>query len=259
MRWPFRRSSPNPAPSGASSGSPSAGSGQWRQMPALQRISADLGPVAPLDRFADSLATHQDPRFLAPLAHAVTPEAPSGQVAGLATPAAGADLPPVQRFARPSDASTTIQRSVSVTPAPPSRPVTLPPIDTRPIPSLPEIVVAPAPSDTPSPAGMSDLPAVQRAATSPGPVQPGVDTPTLGPSTAPVPTTDSTDSGADPVADTATVTSECTTDLPVVSRTIAPDSSPKPRADTAPSVPTIGAPDQTARPAGGQTGDATST
>ena len=181
-------------------------------MPALQRISADLGPVAPLDRFADSLATHQDPRFLAPLAHALTPDAPSGEVTGMATPAAGADLPPVQRFVvPPSGVSIPVQRSVSVTPAPPSRPVTLPPIDPRPIPTLPDVVVAPTPS----------VPA------------PSVEMPTLN---AAVRTADTPDAAAD----TSRRTSASTTDLPVVSRTIAPNNPPKAPTDSAPGVPTIG-------------------
>ena len=43
-------------------------------------------PIAPLDAFTGSLATAQNPSFLAPLGHVVDPDGPSGQVEGLAGP-----------------------------------------------------------------------------------------------------------------------------------------------------------------------------
>src|SRR6266542_4396514 len=176
MRWPFRRGA-GEAPPGTTHSSappppaPAAPADAWRRLPALQRVSADLAPVAPLDRFAGSLSTHQDPRFLAPLAHALTPDAPSGEVTGLAQPvaepapshhdfatppvaAAPAHLDvPVQRHpaepaaAPPRSGTTDATPPVLVVPlqrvtGEPTSHTALPAVEPRPVPALPDVVVS---------------------------------------------------------------------------------------------------------------------
>ena len=52
-----------------------ASDGAWRDLPALQRTLAEpLQPVAISDDFRGSLASYEDPRFLAPLTHQVDPD-----------------------------------------------------------------------------------------------------------------------------------------------------------------------------------------
>ncbi|MBA3340125.1 MAG: hypothetical protein H0T54_10355, partial [Geodermatophilaceae bacterium] len=55
-------------------------------MPPLQRTVEAADPTAPLASFPASLASWQDPRFLAPLGHVVDPDGPSGYADGLAVP-----------------------------------------------------------------------------------------------------------------------------------------------------------------------------
>ncbi len=63
----------------------------WPHLPSVQRVLAEpITPTAPLDAFADSLAAHQDPSFLAPLSHAVSAREAGGLVDGLADLAPGA-------------------------------------------------------------------------------------------------------------------------------------------------------------------------
>ncbi len=92
MWWPFRRSSETAGPPGEPSAAPVARPvGEWRSVPALQRVSNDLAPVAPLGPFAAGLASYQDPRFLAPLTHALTDDAPAGEIPAPTVPATSTD------------------------------------------------------------------------------------------------------------------------------------------------------------------------
>ncbi len=59
----------------------------WEDLPPLQRSTEDLTPVAPAASFRESLSAHQDPRFLAPLGHSLTVDAPSGEIGNYAQPA----------------------------------------------------------------------------------------------------------------------------------------------------------------------------
>ena len=101
----------------------------WPHLSPVQRTLADpLTPVAPLDRFTGSLATHQNPSFLATLGHHVDPDGPGGLVTGLAVPRAGRPVPyagtaelavPSREKSRPA-----VQRQVASwsTPTEPMRP-----------------------------------------------------------------------------------------------------------------------------------------
>ncbi len=88
--WPFRRTDRHESAAsndGTSTGhhvASSIGSDDWRHLPAIQRTFDAISPTAPLKPFADGLASHQDPRFLAPLGHLQDVEAPSGRVDGVA-------------------------------------------------------------------------------------------------------------------------------------------------------------------------------
>ena len=58
----------------------------WRTLPPIQRVVTPTPAVAPLNTFASSLVTAQNPSFLAPLGHSLDLAGPSGQVHGLAAP-----------------------------------------------------------------------------------------------------------------------------------------------------------------------------
>jgi hypothetical protein len=180
MRWPFRRSAPGVTPAGGFSVGAAVGEtgsrAGWVDLPPLQRSTADLVPVAPVGEFRASLAAHQDPRFLAPLGHALDAEAPGGEVGGYATPVAGEKVtfPPVGPFTGTTNAG--VQRAAEEQP-PAHRPYSLPaatesvgtklpPVEPRPVP------VSPVPL-SPVPVPVSSLPVVQ---TSLDPVE----TPTTG-------------------------------------------------------------------------------
>ncbi len=91
--------------------------GAWRDLPSLQRTLAEpLRPVAVGDDFRQSLASFNDPSFVAPLSHQVDPST-GGLVDGLAAPGQpyahpnGSDLPVPARPAAP--AAPRVQRSVA--------------------------------------------------------------------------------------------------------------------------------------------------
>ena len=96
--WPLGRSRREPtagdASTAASTASPVAApaslpaepAGAWRDLPSLQRTLAEpLRPVAVGDDFRQSLASFNDPSFVAPLSHHVDPST-GGLVDGLAAP-----------------------------------------------------------------------------------------------------------------------------------------------------------------------------
>ena len=124
MWWPFRRSSETAGPPAEPSPAPVARPvGEWRSVPALQRVSTDLAPVAPLGPFAAGLASYQDPRFLAPLTHALTDDAPAGEIPAPTVPATTTDDSSVRprrvddgSSAGPASAGTRVP-SVQLTPA----------------------------------------------------------------------------------------------------------------------------------------------
>lgn len=138
MRWPFRRTTPEPPPvaegNGVASGSGAAEVGRgWESLPPLQRSTEDLAPIAPSASFRESLSAHQDPRFLAPLGHSLTLNAPAGEIGNYAKPAA---VEQRQEFALPSSAaafgtpassvSAPLQRAADVDSEPAVRTFSLP-------------------------------------------------------------------------------------------------------------------------------------
>lgn len=87
--WPWRRKD------AASPATPPVRRGDWRTLPPIQPIVLDHPLVNPVQRFADSLTSWQNPSYLAPLAHQVGPAEPSGVIADYARPAP-VDLPVAQ-------------------------------------------------------------------------------------------------------------------------------------------------------------------
>ena len=90
--WPLGRHRREPAAAAASASPPminsARGDGAWGDLPTVQRTLRDpLRAVAITNDFRDSLASHADPRFLAPLAHRVDLEV-SGLAEGLVVPGA---------------------------------------------------------------------------------------------------------------------------------------------------------------------------
>ena len=204
MRWPFRRTStPSPATAvgaGVGGGESGAGAGSssesgaadaragWIDLPPLQRSTADLAPIAPAASFRESLAAHQDPRFLAPLGHSLVVDAPAGEVGGYATPVSeqahkvSFPLPPSATISgtaassAPVDlqrtvdggSSPSVPRAYSLPPATTFAASELPVVEPRPVPVTP-IPASPAPvAPIPAtPVPVNALPVVQ---TSPDPV-----------------------------------------------------------------------------------------
>ncbi len=74
--WPFRRKAA-PAP-------PSVRQPGWRRLPAIQRMVTPIPLTVGTTSFSDSLVSWHNPSRLAGLGHAVLPDAPAGQVSGLA-------------------------------------------------------------------------------------------------------------------------------------------------------------------------------
>ena len=90
---------------------------EWPSVPAIQRVVSPLHPVAPRDAFAASLTSWRDPRFLAPLGHVVSSDAPSGVIHRLVEPAGvpdgradGPSLPLAARPPAPRRAGGVVQR-----------------------------------------------------------------------------------------------------------------------------------------------------
>ena len=127
--WPLGRSRREPAAGVASTAAsaaprspapvslPAEPEGAWRDLPSVQRTLAEpLRPVAIGDDFRQSLASFNDPSFVAPLSHQVDPST-GGLVDGLASPGqpyahpSVADLPVPARPAAP--AAPRVQRSVA--------------------------------------------------------------------------------------------------------------------------------------------------
>ncbi|HET9650151.1 MAG TPA: hypothetical protein VFP34_18240, partial [Microlunatus sp.] len=173
MRWPWERgpwarraettespstgsaglsTAPAPAPAG-----PDHGPQEWRSLPPVQRSLADAAPsVAPPDSFRDSLVTHHNPSFLAPLGHLVDPEGPSGVVGGLASSGrpitydSGVELRVPDHAPAKPPAPATVQRSAA----------TLQPTGTAVSPSAPEPMTSEpvfSPSPAPEPAATEPL------------------------------------------------------------------------------------------------------
>jgi hypothetical protein len=97
----------------------------WPSLPSIQRIVTSIAPIADRAGFEHSLRTHQDPSFLAPLAHLVDPDGPSGRIGGLVTPAptSTASVPAanpgvVQRWPQRGLGGPVISRSADPGPAP---------------------------------------------------------------------------------------------------------------------------------------------
>src|SRR5262249_43661350 len=59
----------------------------WPSVPPIQRVVPQLTPTVQR-HFEASLGSHQDPRFLAPLAHLAAPDGPGGRIGGLVPAAA---------------------------------------------------------------------------------------------------------------------------------------------------------------------------
>ncbi|TCM43705.1 hypothetical protein EV648_109327 [Kribbella sp. VKM Ac-2568] len=191
MRWPFHRNT-TPSPdtgvrAGVGGGESGAGSAEvragWRELPPLQRSTEDLAPIAAAASFRESLAAHQDPRFLAPLGHSLVVDAPAGEVSGYATPVS--EVAPKVSFPHPPSAdisgtaagsapvglqravdggsSSSVPRAYSLPAATTFFASELPAVEPRPVPASPALT-APVPVTT---VPVSSLPVVQ---TSPDPV-----------------------------------------------------------------------------------------
>lgn len=74
-------------PGGRTSGTGGGPSGAWRDLPPLQRTTDDLGLLSDPGGFRASLDTWQDVSLSRPLGHLVSPEAPTGLLYGIASPA----------------------------------------------------------------------------------------------------------------------------------------------------------------------------
>src|SRR5688572_14108186 len=57
---------------------------EWADLPPVQRVIGEHPLIDPPGRFAGELASWQNPGFLAPLGHVVTPSEPSGVVEAVA-------------------------------------------------------------------------------------------------------------------------------------------------------------------------------
>ncbi len=99
--WPRSQRPAEPTPAAAERHAP-----QWPSLPAVQRVLTPIAPVADRDGFVSSLAAHTDPSFLAPLAHLVDPDGPSGRITGLIAPAPSAPAAAPQ----PRPATGLVQR-----------------------------------------------------------------------------------------------------------------------------------------------------
>lgn len=181
--WPFRRR--GPAPEGTGGPVPVARAARradWPALPPVQRVLANPPAVVETSSFEARLPTRQNPAFLAPLTHQVSPAAPVGS-ADLARPVTGsrgAELP-LRQPPRPSP-SRVAQRAVSAAVTPPhptlvSAPqVASPPLE---LPSLPSASSAEecypqAGSDAPAPAPPSP------SSAAPADAPPSSEVPTLG-------------------------------------------------------------------------------
>ena len=130
MRWPWRTRNADQLPStGAGVGAPPPPPRDaWRTLPPLQRTTREQESACHLDTFRTTLSTHQDPRFLESLAHYVAPNAPAGEVEGLARPV----MSPATEFSRPlraalgapdtHNAGPSVHRIVAPDAAPRERP-----------------------------------------------------------------------------------------------------------------------------------------
>lgn len=78
------------APAADAPGTGGGPSGAWRDLPPLQRTTDDLGLLTDPGGFRASLDTWQDVSLSRPPGHLVSPEAPTGLVYGIASPAEAA-------------------------------------------------------------------------------------------------------------------------------------------------------------------------
>ena len=159
---------------------------EWPSVPAIQRVVSPLHPVAPRDAFAASLTSWRDPRFLAPLGHVVSSDAPSGVIHRLVEPAGvpdgradGPSLPLAARPPAPRRAGGVVQRLLAafggddpqpaVSAMQPSEATSgdVAPVDVAPVDAAPPLLPPPASMATPVSAAPALLPVpvrpVQRA------------------------------------------------------------------------------------------------
>jgi hypothetical protein len=119
--WPWRKPEaepPAPPPVAAHDDVVRAPRADWRLVGPIQRVISEPPLINPVQRFSGSLAAWQDPSFLAPLAHVVAAEEPSGLIPQIATPVPAADLPLATPPAAPTSARP-VQRLASIAgPAP---------------------------------------------------------------------------------------------------------------------------------------------
>jgi hypothetical protein len=101
--WPFTRKSGASKTQEAATSAPPPVHFEWKEVPPIQRVISDHPLTVPTDRFADELATHQDPRAVAePLGHLVSLEAPRGLLLGLVQPRLRHDGPELVQRIRPT-------------------------------------------------------------------------------------------------------------------------------------------------------------
>lgn len=86
MRWSRRGADPGPQETTAAGRSAVRDPG-WAELPPLAGVLDPIEPAVRAAAFRDGLAAHTAPTpFLAPLGHEISPDAPAGLVAGLASP-----------------------------------------------------------------------------------------------------------------------------------------------------------------------------
>jgi hypothetical protein len=94
---------------------------EWQLLAPIQRAIGDPPLVNPVQRFRDSLAAWQDPSFLAPLAHIVHADEPSGLIPELATATPAPEQPAlplaVSAEHRPPARAAIAQRMVASQPS----------------------------------------------------------------------------------------------------------------------------------------------
>jgi hypothetical protein len=174
--WPWQRKSEPAAPS------PAAGDHEvvrapradWRHLDPIQRVISDPPLINPVQRFSGSLTAWQDPSFLAPLAHVVHADEPSGVIPQLATPVPAADLPlaipsapaaaarPVQRMVAPTIGPSIVD-GASETHVADSRPTSV----SRNAPAVHHVAIT-------GPTGRIEMPAALSLAAVPAPSRPSV-------------------------------------------------------------------------------------
>ncbi len=107
--WPWRKAE-EPEPERVTPPAPAPPPAGWREVGPIQRAVATPSLISPATRMSATLSSWQNPTFLAPLGHVVSPDAPSGIVHDLPVPVQKAADGP--ELVVPTPKSTSSQRTV---------------------------------------------------------------------------------------------------------------------------------------------------